>query len=134
MNRFPTDFDKECADGLSADELSELLIGYAQENERLEAENKQLRAENKRMKSDNKRLRSENKRLDGVIERFQRKYSLLERDALSICKALANERWTVRAGSAYYRLMYPDDYAAETNELLADFYDCLQACINEENE
>lgn len=43
MNRFPTDFDKECADGLSVAELSELVIGYAQENERLEAENKRLR-------------------------------------------------------------------------------------------
>lgn len=127
-------FDGTCKDSLSAAELSELLVDYAQENERLEAENKQLRAENKRMKSDNKRLRSDSKRLEGVIEKWQHKYSLLERDALSICKALADKRWTVRAGSAYYRLMYPDDYSAEANEILVDLYDRLRAFVNDENE
>lgn len=127
-------FDGTCKDSLPAADLSEMLVDYAQENERLEAENKQLRAENKRMKSDNKRLRSDSKRLEGVIEKWQHKYSLLERDALSICKALADKRWTVRAGSAYYRLMYPDDYSAEANEILVDLYDRLRAFVNDENE
>ncbi|MDE6261030.1 MAG: hypothetical protein K2M42_09280 [Oscillospiraceae bacterium] len=36
------DIDKEAVDGLSCEELSELLVAYAQENERLEAENKRL--------------------------------------------------------------------------------------------
>lgn len=43
MDRLPNDIDREVTDGLSAAELSELVIGYAQENERLEAENKRLR-------------------------------------------------------------------------------------------
>lgn len=51
MNRFPTDFDQECADGLSSAELSELVIGYAQENERLEAEVDALHKDLARIKS-----------------------------------------------------------------------------------
>lgn len=123
-------FDETCKESLSTAELSEMLVDYAQINERLEAENK-------RLKSDNKRLRSENKHLEKAIEQLQHKYSVLERDALSICKAIADGRVTVRAAYAYYQLMYPDDYAAELEELksgIFDLADIVLGCINEENE
>lgn len=42
MKSLPPDFDKECADGLSREELSELVIGYAQENEYLQDEVERL--------------------------------------------------------------------------------------------
>lgn len=42
MDRLPNDIDREATDGLSAAELSEMLIAYAQENERLTEENENL--------------------------------------------------------------------------------------------
>lgn len=43
MDRLPNDIDREATDGLSVDELSELLIAYAQRNDELESENERLR-------------------------------------------------------------------------------------------
>ena len=42
MDRLPNDIDREVTDGLSSDELSELLIAYAQRNNELESENERL--------------------------------------------------------------------------------------------
>lgn len=43
MDRLPNDIDREATDGLSVDELSALLIAYAQRNDELESENERLR-------------------------------------------------------------------------------------------
>lgn len=43
MDRLPNDIDREATDGLPADELSALLIAYAQRNNELESENERLR-------------------------------------------------------------------------------------------
>lgn len=42
MDRLPADVDREATDGLSSEEAAELLVAYAQENERLSAENERL--------------------------------------------------------------------------------------------
>lgn len=75
MNRFPTDFDKECADGLSAAELSELVIGYAQENERLEEHIKRLTSHNAILFDECKRLEAERIKLFFALCRFPHKTS-----------------------------------------------------------
>ena len=73
MNRFPTDFDQECADGLSAAELSELLISYAQENERLTQENEDLQQQvSTLLRASHRRLRYVNdvRAAEAAVRRF----------------------------------------------------------------
>lgn len=42
MERLPHGIDQEAVDGLSSEEMAELLIAYAQENVNLETENERL--------------------------------------------------------------------------------------------
>lgn len=62
-------FDETCKESLSTAELSEMLVDYAQINERLEAENKRLRAESKRLTQENEHL---DKRVRSILSNHLR--------------------------------------------------------------
>jgi len=67
------DIDREVTDGLSVDELSEMLIAYAQENERLSQENEDLRQQvNTLLQASHRRLRYVNdvRAAETAVRRF----------------------------------------------------------------
>lgn len=67
------DIDKEVTDGLTVDELSELVIGYAQENERLTQENEDLRQQvSTLLRASPRRLRyvSDVRAAEAAVRRF----------------------------------------------------------------
>lgn len=67
------DIDKEVTDGLSSAELSELLISYAQENERLTQENEDLQQQvTTLLRASHRRLRYINdvRAAEAAVRRF----------------------------------------------------------------
>lgn len=67
------DIDREITDGLSVDELSELLISYAQENERLTEENENLQQQvSTLLRASHRRLRYVNdvRAAEAAVRRF----------------------------------------------------------------
>lgn len=67
------DIDREVTDGLTVDELSELLISYAQENERLTQENEDLHQQvNTLLRASHRRLRYVNdvRATEAAVRRF----------------------------------------------------------------